>query len=346
MTADDFVARVGMLLQRVDQRAAGRAQAELAFQQSVAQSQVASPAQQLKDVGKVVADLKLDNKQFEDLLKLVGFQTNAGGGGGGSDAQQSGLARDTSGSSSAASSDSDAKIEEVTKKDGTKSAGADLRQAAQKRVQDARKELREVSDQLDEELAKGRNYIIFRWTEEEENVAKAGASGQLRFSASATRSNTGYAVAAGIRRQRLLIGRDLTEQYEKIDPRNKLVKWYEDAWSGTGLVTEILQVEAIQYFTKGQFERIFEVILTASPAELQGLLTPAGLMSLKLSLTMTAQHLASYENRAMLRPSERTKTCVDWDGLVSPSESEPAWTTLVTVATSLRYLERVGRLKR
>lgn len=223
--------------------------------------------------------------------------------------------------------------------------------AKEERAKQAREDLAklrericETTAELDRYLQNGRNYLIFRWSDERSGSAEVRVADPLKFSSSESQSSSGFAVIAGLRRSRLLLGRDLSEYYHDIDPKNQLVKWFEDHWSATGFVTESLEVEQIQYFTTGQSERASKIVAAFTPSQLGGA-NAIDLLGLKLAVELNDERLTSYANRAQLSKPKLTTTTIDFS---SPyrRDDDHAWTTLWAVSTTLRYLDDVGRLER
>ena len=349
LCGDGFVTTVGMLLQRIDREAADLAKASLAV--AVAKP-LGSKVEATKEMAKLVRELKLDETQSTLLLDILDSLGIADAVPGVTDSAKKPAPTGEGKGSDGPPNDDSTKVAAKTPpdssgaKDAAKSEPESLAKATQAEMA-AQTTLNESLKELDRVLASGRNYLIFRWTSETERTAKASPSEKNRFEASRKRGESGFAVAAGVQRHRLLIGRDIDEPYAMIDPHNKLVEWFQDSWSSSGIVTETMEVMSLQYFTKGAFQETVELILSGSPKDLVASLSPEALLSLKIELALTARKLSTYENRAMLTSPNITEESVDWEGMIAKrAPHHRGWTTIAAVATTFKYLEDTGRLDR
>lgn len=201
-----------------------------------------------------------------------------------------------------------------------------------------REHLREAyahADEIEAELTRilsGSNVIVLRWNTGSEDEA-------------------GYAVLSGLRRVRLVLGRDFADEpaFPSIDERERL------GWStNTGLVTTALQAREIVYISRHDLGASVGSLLEASAGPLSRTLDDAGVIGVNSAIAGEHQRMSALVSRGRLSEPRRYAVNMHWARFLS-GELPPAfsadsmgddgrWVTFAVATTQLRTLKKLGRL--
>lgn len=201
-------------------------------------------------------------------------------------------------------------------------------------VEHARGEV-EHREHVVREMLRRPNLLVFTWE---------GPNGR----------NGGYAVAAGLRRVRLVIGNDYARMaaYGAIDEVEALKR--SDT---TGVVTAALQAREVIYFEQDDLRDTVTRVLTALGPQVQQMLSQRDILELELAIAFENERVNSFQHRGFYSRPKKSTIPLDWGdflsgnmpaafggGVHSPGSESAQWVTFVAATTQLRTLDEQGRL--
>ncbi len=209
---------------------------------------------------------------------------------------------------------------------------------AQESAERIREHLREAhahAVEVERELTKllsGENVLVLRWN-------------------TGSEEETGYAVLSGLRRVRLVLGRDFASEpaFPSIDQRRRL------GWSrATGLVTTALQAREIVYISRRDLGASVGQLLEASAGQLTRTLDDEGVIGVNAAIAQGHQRMSALVSRGRLSEPRRYAVRMNWErfltGELPPAFSAESmgddgrWVTFAVATTQLRTLKKMGRL--
>lgn len=179
------------------------------------------------------------------------------------------------------------------------------------------------------------NMLIFRWNKPD------GSPG-------------GYAVAAGLRRIRLVLGNDFARlaAYGAIDEVGAM-----HGSTATGVVTSALQARQVIYVEQDDLRDTVTRVLGAMGEGVRRLLTERDVLELELAVSFENERVNSFQHRGYYSRPKRTTLPVHWPevlagrmpsqisgGVNQPGSTDSEWVTFITTTTQLATLEEQGRL--
>jgi len=202
-------------------------------------------------------------------------------------------------------------------------------------VRDHLREAHRHADEIERELRHllaGENVVVLRW-----NTGDA--------------DEVGYAIVSGLRRIRLVLGRDYASEpaFPSIDERNRL------GWSrSTGVVTAALQAREIVYVSRRDVGASVEDLLSGAVDQLARSLSDEGVIGVNSAIVGERQRLSGLVSRGRLSEPRRYAVQMNWARFLS-GELPPAfgaesmgddgrWVTFAVATTQLRTLKNAGRL--
>lgn len=179
------------------------------------------------------------------------------------------------------------------------------------------------------------NVLVFRWESPD------GSSG-------------GYAVAAGLRRVRLVLGNDFARlrAYGSIDETGAI----HDS-DATGVVTAALQARQVIYVEQDDLRDTMTRVLSAMGPAVQKMLSDRDVIELEMAIAFENERLNSFQHRGFYSRPKRFTLPVNWEeflagrmppqlagGMYQAGSTESEWVTFVAATTQLRTLDEAGRL--
>ena len=202
-------------------------------------------------------------------------------------------------------------------------------EVARRRVEVEQRELA-VRDML-----RDPNLLVFRWEAPDGTQA-------------------GYAVAAGLRRIRLVVGNDFARlgAYGAVDEAGAMHR--SDA---TGVVTAALQARQVIYVEQKDMRDTVTRVLGAMGADVRSLLTTRDVLEMELAIAFENERLNSFQYRGYYSRPKRYTLPMSWPdflagrlpaqlggGVYQAGSTESEWVTFVAATTQLRTLGEQGRL--
>ncbi len=208
---------------------------------------------------------------------------------------------------------------------------ADRAEAIRDQLRNAHNHAGEVERELRHMLAR-ENLIVMRWNTGRED-------------------EIGYAVISGLRRVRLVLGRDFASEpaFPSIDERHRL------GWSrSTGVVTSALQAREVVYLSRRDVGASVDDLLSGAADQLARSLTDEGVIGVRSAIAGERQRLSGLVTRGRLGEPRRYSVQMNWARFLS-GELPPAfsaesmgddgrWVTFAVATTQLRTLNKTGRL--
>ncbi|MFI4897740.1 MAG: hypothetical protein ACIARR_07935 [Phycisphaerales bacterium JB059] len=199
------------------------------------------------------------------------------------------------------------------------------------RLRDARAHADAIERELTQ-LLSGENVLVLRWN-------------------TGSDQESGYAVLSGLRRVRLVLGRDFARgpAFPSINGGGRLT------WDrSTGVVTTALQAREIVYLSRRDVGASVGDLLSGADAELARSLSDEGVIGVNAAVAAERQRFSGLVSRGRLGQPRRYAVRMNWRRFLS-GELPPAfsadsmaddgrWITFGVAATQLGVLRRAGRL--
>lgn len=193
----------------------------------------------------------------------------------------------------------------------------------------------EQRERIVRDMLRQPNLLVFRW-------------------GSADGVEGGYAVAAGLRRVRLVLGNDFARMraYGSIDEVGAM----HDS-DATGVVTAALQARQVIYVEQDDLRDTMTRVLSAMGPAVQRMLSERDVIELEMAIAFENERLNSFQHRGYYSRPKRFTLPVKWEeflsgrmppqlagGMYQAGSTESEWVTFVAATTQLRTLEEAGRL--
>lgn len=211
------------------------------------------------------------------------------------------------------------------------SMAKDSAAGVRERLHEERAHAAEIERELTR-LLSGENVLVVRWN-------------------TGSDQESGYAVLSGLRRVRLVLGRDFAREpaFPSIDERERL------AWDrSTGVVTAAVQAREIVYLSRRDVGASVGDVLSGAEGELARSLSDEGVIGVSAAIAQERQRFSGLVSRGRLGQPRRYAVRMNWARFLS-GELPPAfsadsmaddgrWITFAVATTQLGVLKRAGRL--